>query len=107
MTIQVINVARCYPPQPEEGEYPGRDFIEAPEESTSAAPSPPRASKKRKQLADADIVEDSEDAGDTHFSSGDDDDGGIPAKPLDSRPPPRSGKRALPKFSLNASYVSL
>jgi hypothetical protein len=107
MTAQVINVAHCYPPQPEEGEYPGQDFIKAPEESTSAAPSPPRASKKRKQIADADIVEDSEDAGDTHFSSGDDDDGVIPAKPLDSRPPPRSGKRALPKFGLDASYVSL
>jgi hypothetical protein len=38
--IQVINIARCYPPQPEDDEYPGRDFIEAPEESTSAAPSP-------------------------------------------------------------------
>jgi hypothetical protein len=86
MTVQVINVARCYPPQPEEGEYPGRDFIEAPEESTSAAPLPPRASKKRKQLADVDVdvIEDLEDAGDTHFSSGDDDDGMILAKPLDS-----------------------
>jgi hypothetical protein len=107
MTAQVINVARCYPPQPEEGEYPGRDFIEAPDESTSAASVPLRASKKRKQIADADVVEDSKDAGDTHFSSGDDDDGVILAKPLDSRPPPRAGKRALPKFSLDASYVPL
>jgi hypothetical protein len=36
---------------------------------------------------DTDIVEDSEDLGDTHFSSGDDDDNVIPAKPLDSHPP--------------------
>jgi hypothetical protein len=36
---QVVNIARCYPPQPEDGEYPGRDFIEVPEESTFAAPS--------------------------------------------------------------------
>jgi hypothetical protein len=106
MTAQVINVARCYPPQPEEGEYPGRDFIEAPDESTSAVPLPPRASKKRKQIADADVVEDLEDTGDTNFSSADDD-GVIPAKPLDSRPPPRAGKRALPKFGLDASYVPL
>jgi hypothetical protein len=106
MTAQVIKVARCYPPQPEEGEYPGRDFIEAPEESTSTAPSPLRASKKRKQIADTDVVEDSEDASDTHFSSVDDD-GVISAKPLDSRPPPRAGKRALPKFGLDASYVPL
>jgi hypothetical protein len=106
MTAQVINVARCYPPQPEEGEYPGRDFIEAPEESTSAAPSPPRASKKRKQITDADFIEDSKDADDTHLSSADDD-GVIPAKPLDNRPPPRAGKRALLKFGLDASYAPL
>jgi hypothetical protein len=52
---------------------------------------------------DTDIVEDLEDLGDTNFSSGDDDDAVIPAKPLDSRPPPRMGKRALPNFGLNAS----
>jgi hypothetical protein len=49
------------------GEYPGRDFIEVPEESTSAAPSPSRISKKKKQVAD--VVEDSEDLDDTHFLS--------------------------------------
>jgi hypothetical protein len=107
MLAQVINVARCYPPQPKEGEYPGRDFIEVPKELTSTAPSPPRASKKRKQIADANVVKDSEDVGDTHFSSGDDDDSMIPAKPLDSRPPPRFGKKVLPKFGLDASYVFL
>jgi hypothetical protein len=36
---------------------------------------------------DADIIKDSEDLSDTHFSSGDNDDSMIPAKPLDSRPP--------------------
>jgi hypothetical protein len=87
MFAQVANVARCYLPQPEDGEYPGGDFIEVPEESTSSAPSPSRASKKKKKVVDADIVEDSEDLGDTHFSSGDDDDSVIPAKPIDSRPP--------------------
>jgi hypothetical protein len=52
---------------------------------------------------DADFVEDSEDLGDTHFSSGDDDDGVIPAEPLDSRPPLCVGKKILPKFGLDAS----
>jgi hypothetical protein len=84
MLAQVVNVARCYLPQPEDGEYPGRNFIEAPEESTSAAPSPSRASQKKKQVAD--VIEDSEDLDDTHFSSGDDDDSVIPAAPLNSRP---------------------
>jgi hypothetical protein len=37
---QVVNVAQCYPPQPEDGEYHGRNFTEVPKESTSAAPSP-------------------------------------------------------------------
>jgi hypothetical protein len=37
--IQVINVARCYPHQPKDGEYLGRDFTKAPEELASAAPS--------------------------------------------------------------------
>jgi hypothetical protein len=100
---QVINIAQCYPPQPEDGEYPRRDFTEAPEESTSAAPSPSRTSARKRQVVDIDIVEDSEDLGDTHFSSGDDDDGAIPAKPLDIRPPLRAGKKILLKFGLDAS----
>jgi hypothetical protein len=103
MFVQVVNVARCYPPQPEDGEYPGRDFTEVPDESTSAAPSLSRASAKKKKVADADFVKDSEDLGDTHFSSGDDDDDVIPAQPLDSRPPLRVGKKILPKFDLDAS----
>jgi hypothetical protein len=100
---QVFNIARCYLPQPEVGEYPGRDFIDVPEESTSAAPSPSRALAKKKKVVDTDIVEDSEDLGDTHFSSGDDDDSLIPTAPLDSHPPLRLGKKILPKFGLDAS----
>jgi hypothetical protein len=103
VSAQVVNIARCYPPQPEHGEYPGRDFIEVPEESTSTAPSSSRASTKRKQVVDTDIIEDSEDLGDTHFSFGDDDDSVIPAKPLDSRSPLRVGKKILLKFGLDAS----
>jgi hypothetical protein len=100
---QVVNITRCYPPQPEDGEYPERDFIEVPEESTSAVPSSSQASSKKKQVVDTNIVEDSEDLCDTHFSSGDDDDSVIPSKPLDSRPPLRVGKKILPKFGLDAS----
>jgi hypothetical protein len=85
------------------GEYPGHDFIEVPEESTSTAPSPSRAPPTKKKAMDADIVKDSEDLGDTHFSSGDDNDSAIPAAPLSSRPPPRLGKKILPKFGLDAS----
>jgi hypothetical protein len=65
---------------------------------------PPRAPKK--QLI-ADVVEDSEDLDDTHLSSGDDDDSTIPVAPLSSRPPLRAGKRALPKFGVDASQVFL
>jgi hypothetical protein len=85
------------------GEYPGHDFIEVPEESTSASPSPSRAPATKKKIVDADIVEDSEDLGDTHFSSGDDDDSTIPAAHLSSHPPLRPGKKILPKFGLDAS----
>jgi hypothetical protein len=67
------------------GEHPGRDFIEVPEESTSAAPSPSRASKKKKQVAD--VIEDSKDLDNTHFTSGNDGDSVIPAAPLNSCPP--------------------
>jgi hypothetical protein len=101
MFVQVVNVARCYPPQPKDGEYPGRDFTEVPEESTSAAPSLSRASTKKKQVVETDIIEDSEDLGDSHFSSSDDDDSVIPVKPLNSRPPLRVGKKILPKFGLD------
>jgi hypothetical protein len=52
---------------------------------------------------ETDIIEDLEDLSDTHLSSGDDDDVVIPAKPLDSRPPLRAGKKILPKFGLDAS----
>jgi hypothetical protein len=82
------------------GEYPGCEFTEVPEHSTSAAPSPPRAPKKR--LA-TDVVEDSEDLNDAHLSSGDDDDSVIFAMPLSSRPPPRVGRRVIPKFGIDAS----
>jgi hypothetical protein len=57
--------------------------------------------KKSKQVAD--VIDDSGDLNDTHFSSGDDDDSAIPAMPLDSHAPPRSRKKILPKFSLDAS----
>jgi hypothetical protein len=93
-------MGQCYPPQPEGGEYPGRDFVEAPKESASAAPTMLRASTK---LADVDLVKDSEELGTHSPSSGDDDGTAIPAKPPDSRPPPRAGKRVLPNFGLDAS----
>jgi hypothetical protein len=48
-------------------------------------------------------VEDSEDF-DDHILSSDEDDGPpIRTKPLDSRPPPRAGKKALPNFGVDAS----
>jgi hypothetical protein len=98
--VQVIEVARCYPPQPEMGEYPGRDLTEVPEGSTSAAPSPSRVPKK--QLI-TDIVEDSEDLNDSHLTSGDDDDSVIPAMPLNNRLPLQVGRGVLPKFGVGAS----
>jgi hypothetical protein len=98
--VQVINIARSYPPQPEMGEYPGHDFTEVPEGSTSAAPSPPRAPKRQRI---ADVVEDSEDPEDTYFTLGDDDNSAIPASPLSRRPPPRTEKKVLPKFGIDAS----
>jgi hypothetical protein len=58
---------------------------------------------KRKNVVDIDRVEDSEDFDDHGLSSDEDDDQAIPAKPLDSRPPPRAGKKVLPKFGVNAS----
>jgi hypothetical protein len=82
------------------GEYPGRDFIEVPEESTSAAPSPPRVPKRQRI---ADVVNDSEDLDDTHFTSGDDGNSAIPASPLSRRLPPRTEKKILPKFRIDAS----
>jgi hypothetical protein len=82
------------------GEYPGRDFAEVLEGSTSAAPSPPRAPKRQRV---ADIVEDSEDLDDTHFSSDDDDNSAIPVSPLSRRPPPRNENKIVPKFGIDAS----
>jgi hypothetical protein len=99
-SVQILNVVRCYPPQPEDGEYPGRDFVKVPEESGSAAPATSRASTRN---ANVGRVKDSEELGARSPSSGDDDGAAIPSKPLDVRPPPRAGKRALPNFSLDMS----
>jgi hypothetical protein len=82
------------------GEYPGRDLTEVPKGSTSTAPSPPRA-PKRQQIAD--IVNDSEDLDDTHFTLGDDGNSVIPASPLSRRPPPRTEKKILLRFGIDAS----
>jgi hypothetical protein len=82
------------------GEYPGRNFTEVPEGSTSATPSPSRASKRQRI---ADVVDDSEDFDDTRFTSGDDGNSAIPASPLSCRPPPRTEKKIIPKFGIDAS----
>jgi hypothetical protein len=82
------------------GEYPGHDFTEVPEGSTSAAPSPSRA-RKRQRITD--VVDDSEDLDDTRFTSGDDGNSAIPASPLSCRPPPRAEKKIIPKFGIDAS----
>jgi hypothetical protein len=83
------------------GEYLGREFIKVPEESTSVAPSPPKASKK--QLV-TDVIEDSEDLDGAHLSSGDDGNSVIPVMLLlSSCPPPRTEKKILSKFRIDAS----
>jgi hypothetical protein len=101
--VQIIPIARCYPAQPEDGEYPGHEFDETPEESASAAPTTSCTSARRADVEDVDRVEDSEELGARSPSSGDDDGTTIPAKPLDVRPPPQAGKRALPNFGLDTS----
>jgi hypothetical protein len=82
------------------GEYSGRDFTEVPEGSTSAAPSPPRAPNRQRIV---DVVDDSEDLDDTHFTLGDDGNSAIPASPLSHRPPPQTEKKILPNFGIDAS----
>jgi hypothetical protein len=101
--VQIIPIIRCYPPQPEDGEYLGREFDEAPEESASAMPTTSRTSAECADARDVDRVGDSEELGAHSPSSGDDDDVAILVKPLDSQPPPRAGKKALPHFGLDAS----
>jgi hypothetical protein len=100
---QVIDIACCYPPQPEGGEFPGREFAEVPEELASVAPTTSRASTKRKNVVEVDRVEDLEDFDGHGLSSDEDDDPAIPAKCLDIRPPPRSGKKVLSNFGVDAS----
>jgi hypothetical protein len=101
--IQIIPIARCYPPQPKDDKYPGCEFDETPKESASAAPTTSRTSVKHADVEDIDRVEDSEELGAHSPSSGDDDDAVVLVKPLDSRPPPRAGKKALPNFGLYMS----
>jgi hypothetical protein len=49
------------------------------------------------------MVEDLEDFDDHGLSSDGYDDQAIPVKPLNSRPPPRAGKKILPNFDVDAS----
>jgi hypothetical protein len=58
---------------------------------------------KHADVEDIDRVEDSEELGAHSPSSGDYDDVAVLVKPLDSRPHPRAGKKALPNFGLNTS----
>jgi hypothetical protein len=44
---QFLDLAHCFPPQPEGGAFPRRDFAEAVEDSTSAAPSASHVEKKK------------------------------------------------------------
>jgi hypothetical protein len=57
----------------------------------------------RKNVIEIDRVQDSEDFDGHDFSSNEDDDPVIPAKPLASRPPPQSGKKFLPNFGVDVS----
>jgi hypothetical protein len=74
-----------------------------PEESTFVAPTTSHTSTKRKNAIELDRVKDLEDLDGHNFSSDEDDDTVIPAKPLASRPPPRSGKKVLPNFCVETS----
>jgi hypothetical protein len=58
---------------------------------------------KRKNVIDVDRVKDLDDFDDHGLSSDEDDDQAIPAKPLDCRPPPRTRKKVLLNFSVDAS----
>jgi hypothetical protein len=57
---------------------------------------------KRKHVMGIERVEDSEDLDDLIPFWNNNDGAAIHAKPLDSRPPPRAGKRALPNFGVDA-----
>jgi hypothetical protein len=72
-------------------------------EFASAAPTTSRTLVKHPDTEDVDRVEDSEELGAHSTSLGDDDDADVLVKPLDSRPPPRMGKKALPCFGLDTS----
>jgi hypothetical protein len=62
-----------------------------------------RTSVKHVDVEDIDRVEYSEELGAHSPSSGDDDDVAVLVKPLDSRPPPQAGKKALQNFGLDTS----
>jgi hypothetical protein len=58
---------------------------------------------KHKNVVNVDRVEDSGDFDGHGLSFDEDDDQAIPAKPIDSRPPPRTGKKVFPNFSVDVS----
>jgi hypothetical protein len=62
-----------------------------------------RTSVKHVDTEDIDRVEDSKELGAHSPSLGDDDDAVVLVKPLDSRPPPRAGIKALANFGLDTS----
>jgi hypothetical protein len=92
------------PPQPKGSAFWGRNFAEAIEESTSAAPMTSHIeTKKCKKAIGSDRVEDSDDLDSYDFSS----DGGlkiaIRMEPIDSRPPPQLKKKRLANYGLEES----
>jgi hypothetical protein len=97
-------LVRCYPLQPEDGAFPGREFIEMADDSASAAPTSSRAEmRKQKRAIDADQVKDSEEINSSNFSSDKEIEAAIPAKPIPSRPPPKLKKSRLDNYGLGDS----
>jgi hypothetical protein len=91
-------------PQLEGGAFPGRDFAEAIEESTSAALTTSHIeTKKRKKAIESDRVKVSEDLDSYDFSFDSGLKTAIRAEPIDSRPPPQLRKKRLANYGLKES----
>jgi hypothetical protein len=101
---QFLDLACCYPLQQEDGIFPGREFIETADESTSAAPTVYRAKTgKCKRAIDADRVEDSEEVDSSNFSSYKETETAILAKPISSHPPPKLKRSRIDNCGLGES----
>jgi hypothetical protein len=101
--LQFLDIARCFPPQPEDGVFPGLKFSGTIDNSISAASTTPHTKAgKLKRAAESELVDVEEldpldDSNDKDFADANH------AKPISSSPHPKVKRSRIDNYGLDES----